>query len=214
MSRTVRLLILEDEDLVRNAIIRAFQLINKSQHDYRFAVKSADSPRSCVDQGLDREEFDVYLVDLAMTRWERPFFGHLFVQIRAFEVPGSVLIVYSQYPQVENVIRAIRHGATDFVVKADCPPDALPERVIRLLDELHTREENDLKLDRLVEKNAEEWHSQYAGKVLLLVNDKVVEAYETRIAAVVHYEELRQDHEDWPEEPQLIEIPADHEVPV
>jgi DNA-binding NtrC family response regulator len=210
MPEVIKLMILDDEKDYRDTLARAFS----ENRDYQFDVEVADSPQTCIRKGIDTKHFDVYLVDLEVIRGVRPFFGNSFIAIRTHEVPHSLCVVYSRYDQLENVVKAIREGAADFIVKnKECPPHKVPERIVKLLDERRRQAEEDEKLADLIAANREAWQKQYAGHVIVVVNGAVVHSDSTRLRAIVAYQESRIDHAEWPELPVLLEVSEAGEVP-
>jgi len=203
-----RILILEDEEPVRAALERAF----REHTAYQFEIKLAESPEACVDHGYDREVFDIYLIDLDLKKGTRPFFGHTFIAVRAPEVPEAVTIVYSRHARAENVVSAIRQGAQGFIVKGECNPHQVPDEVVKLLDRLQAERQRYEELSELADRMAPEWHEEYAGKVITVVGQQVVDESVTRLQAAIQYEVLRQEHPEWPAEPQLVYVPVEAQV--
>ena len=62
MCKTKSVLVLDDEEGIREAIARGF-VENK---EYEFDVETAESPEDCITRRIDYREFDVYVVDLDM----------------------------------------------------------------------------------------------------------------------------------------------------
>jgi DNA-binding NtrC family response regulator len=205
MKDKKRVLVVEDERTMAETIAEGL----RRSPVYDFEVAVAESPRDCLAKGFEAGQFDVYVVDLQLTQGERSFFGQKIVAVRAFETPGALTVVYSAYPSVENVVRAIQSGAADFIAKAECPPHQLPARIERLLDEQRRSVERQQKVDALVRQHGREWRQKYAGQVLMLVDGGVAAAGRSRLEAYVRYEEGRAAHSDWPEEPELLEVPTE-----
>ena len=199
MPEASKVMILEDEPDMREALVRAFK-------EKTFTVESADSPEACIKNGFDAKSFDVYVVDLELEPNVRPFFGNNLLAIRKFEVSNSLFVVYSCHSRPEYIIKAIREGAADFILKTECPPDKVPERIVKLMEERRRETEQFQQLSDLIAENRERWQREYAGQVIALVNGEPVLAQRTRLRALVAYRTSLQEHPEWPKEPLLLEI--------
>jgi len=195
------ILIVEDEASVAEAIREG--LARSSAYD--FEVKVARTPRELLGNEFHEKRFDIYLVDLKLSSGSS-FTGLRIVLNRSLQSPGSLTIVYSAYPQVVNVVKAIQFGAADFVSKIECPPHELVARIEKLLDDLQCSLQRREELDALIEQRSEEWKKEHTGKVIAVVDKKVRASGATRLEALINYEELLEQHPDWPEEPDFLEI--------
>jgi DNA-binding NtrC family response regulator len=199
MTASKSVLILDDQADMRDAIARGFS----ENSDYHFQVETAESPADCIAKRIDYRPFDVYVVDLDMEPGVGSFFGYPF--IRALDSTGSVIVVYSVHGHsVETIVKAMRSGATDFLVKGGaCRPDQVADRVVQLLRAREAEEERHRLVASLAERMGPQWQQDYPGKVLVIVDDQVILAADTRLQAIVEYRKRRREQPSLPEEPEL-----------
>lgn len=196
-------LIVEDEDPVFKAICGGLERSTK----YKFSVERASSPEEYVANLDYAKGYSLVIADLHLSKGPFPFWGLRVVLDRAQEHPGTPVIVYSAYPDVENVVKAIQFGAHDFISKQDSPPHELAVIVERFFELQNLGYERRQQLDELSEKNAEEWKNKYGGQFIVLMNSKVKAHGKSRLQALLAYGKLLEKHPDWPEYPDIIQIP-------
>jgi DNA-binding NtrC family response regulator len=201
MKEKKTILFIEDEKEMAEVIVEGF----KRSSIYDFKIEIAMNLKECVKKRLDKREFDISLIDLRLTEESR-LFGLDLISICSFNYPGSLIIVYSAYPQIPNIVRSIRLGATAFISKAECAPHELIGKIEKLLDEKKHNIERKERFAKLIENNYKEWLEDYAGQVIVVVGDEVVASGKSRLEAMVRYDELFKNHSDWPVEPDVIEI--------
>lgn len=109
MRRTANILVIDDEDIVRESCRR---VLTADGH----TVSQAESADEAMDQ-LEREHFDVVLLDLRI-----PGFNGLNL-LRAIRkaAPQTDIVVITGFPSLENAKASIRLGAFDYVTKPLVP---------------------------------------------------------------------------------------------
>ncbi len=206
MKETRTILLIEDQDDVAKAVRVGLE----ASQSYGFDVTRLSSLEDYAERAAAspqfRQGFDLYLVDLALSGSAKAFTGLRIIKARAFETPGAPIWVYTGHPQIQNVVRAMQLGATDFVSKTDCPPHELALRIARYFDEQHARSARLAEVDRLSAEHGSEWQREYSGQTIVLVSGQIVLSAPNQMAAWLHYDEQRNTHIDWPEEPDMIDI--------
>jgi DNA-binding NtrC family response regulator len=202
------ILIVEDEDPVANAITEGF----RRSINYEFSVKRARNAEDYVRQQLHRERFDVYLIDLRLATDGLDPSGGLdlsglkVLRAESYQQPGSLLIVYSAYAEAHQVVAAIHSGATDFVWKSTTPPHAVVTKIEGIFDGRRDAVRRRKELDLLIARKSAAWSKTYAGQTIVLVGNKVVAVGKTRLEAMMAYDERRQAHQNWPAEPEMLDL--------
>lgn len=119
----VRILIVEDEDATRNALIQALD-----SSGYR--VEGAASGSAALEK-LEDETYDLMLLDLHM-----PGMGGVEVMNWANEAcPDLMVIVLTAHATLESAIAAVRAGASDYLLK----PCRIQDIEIAIMQALETR---------------------------------------------------------------------------
>lgn len=196
-----KILLIEDNDEVVDALIEGLKMSSL----YNFKVTVIKNAQECVEKRIDKKKFDMAIIDLKLPGGTR-LLGLRIVSILSFNYPGALLVVYSAFPQIENIITAIRGGAIDFISKAEYAPHQLVEKIERIFVNQNKNQQKKNKLDKLLKKNNKQWKEDYAGQVIVIVDDKVVASGKSRLEAMVRYNENTGKHPDWPGEPDVIEI--------
>jgi len=182
--------------------------LKKRPRKYNFKVLTATNPRDYLKRKLVQECFDVYVVDLTLTREHANFSGLKIINVNTRQSPGSLIVVYSMHSDLDLVVRAMQLGAHDYITKAECPPNELPARIEGMFEEqtrrLHQRE----GLEALLADQWDSWQRRYAGKTIAIVNQEVVAVGGDRLDAMLNYDEARLHHPDWSEDPSLVSIPT------
>lgn len=106
MDNNARILIVDDEEVIR------FSLQKKlSRLDYNVtAVENAEDVLYLLKNG---ESFDLIITDVKLRKMDGI---ELLRRINSFEDPVPVLVI-SAYGNIEDVIKALRYGASDFIRK-------------------------------------------------------------------------------------------------
>src|ERR1700690_42602 len=143
LGQAPRILIVDDEPLILEGLSGLLKLKG-------YEVTTALGGRDALS-AIFRQQFDLILLDLCM-----PDLGGAevlrFLADRSVETP---VIVVSGDSSIENAIRALRGGATDFIRKP-YEPDELLRRIYNRLDKRRLEKENNLILQRL--QQSEKWH--------------------------------------------------------
>ena len=135
MKERKAVLLLDDDPIPRDTIEEAFL----RSPEYRFEVHTASDPLDYLLKNMRERPFDVAVLDLSLTGPRKKSFACL-RKIAAWvsQNPEALIVVYSGYPQPENVVRSIKLGADEFLDKTECDPDQLAQRVVAMLRE-HAR---------------------------------------------------------------------------
>lgn len=208
-----RLLIVDDDEGVRNSLSREFAVAQR----FAFDVTAVLDMQELVTAGLDDTEFDISIVDLGFGPMEIEHLGFIFMaQIaRSALTCAEMRIVYTGHPELHNAVRAMQLGATDFVSKAEIPPYKLVERVEGLLVERYGREERNRRVYEYLGSRRNELESKYPGRVVAIVIDEngpqIVADGRSRLDALLKYSEWRRSapHDRWPVVPHLYIVPKE-----
>lgn len=118
----IRLLCVDDHQLVRTGIIRVIEL-----HKGVTVVAEGSTGEEAVEQFI-RHRPDVTLMDLQM-----PKMSGLQAIAKIREIaPDARIVVLTMYERDEDVYRALEAGAMGYLLK-----DAVPEDLIRVIHEVH-----------------------------------------------------------------------------
>jgi DNA-binding NtrC family response regulator len=109
-SKTV--LIIDDEPAARSVLKEAFLKCE----EFKFEVVAVESATQA-DMWLRSHKTDVVIVDLNLGRGIDGGLQWMQKQTLFSTCPDAVKIVVTGYPQRENLVRAMRLGAWDFIVK-------------------------------------------------------------------------------------------------
>ncbi|HEY7914869.1 MAG TPA: sigma-54 dependent transcriptional regulator, partial [Blastocatellia bacterium] len=130
-SSTARILIVDDEDIVRQSLAGWFG-------EEGYVTDVAQSGKEALEK-LASARWDIFLLDIRM-----PGMDGLELQRRIKEShPESTIIIMTAYASVETAVEAMKQGAYDYIVKPFDPDDL--EHIIR----------NAIERKRLVAENAQ-----------------------------------------------------------
>jgi len=149
-----RILIVDDEPHLRDSLA---DLLAAQQHDVHKAQDGADALRI-----LDRESFDLILLDLMMPRLT----GHQVLERLQQKPIATKIIVVSGDSAVESAIGALRCGAYDFIRKP-YEPDEMLKRVENALAS-HRLEQANKEMERRL-KRSEQLHRYLINSSLDLI---------------------------------------------
>jgi len=129
MQRTKRILIVDDEEVVRNICERSL-----SSHGYN--VTCAENAIKALNR-LSREQFDVVFSDLKM-----PVMTGLEL-LRAIkrDYPHIEVIIMTGYATIESSIHAMKNGAYDFILKP-VKPDGIRFAAAKCFEKIKLSNEN------------------------------------------------------------------------
>lgn len=209
---TRRLLIVDDDEQVLNALVRSFKVAKC----FEYETTAVLNLKEVVRQELEDEEFDICIVDLGFgpTDREPDYLGFLALIARSELNRAETRIVYSGHPEIQNVVRAMQLGASDFVSKAEFPPHKLVERVETMLIERRDREEQNRLVYDYLESQHDELGRRYPGRVIAIaVSDGVpvvVANGRSRLDVLLNYADCRRDQPNvqWPVVPNLYIVPS------
>jgi len=121
MNITGHILIIDDEASIRKTLARILQQAG-------FEVTTAEG----AEQGLDylrTTQFDLILTDLRMPGMH----GMEALKVIHTEHPTLPVILFTAQPDVNSAVEALRHGATDYLLKP-IKPEAIIERARNILE--------------------------------------------------------------------------------
>ena len=118
----ITVLCVDDHQLMRTGIIRIIEL-----HPGVTVVAEASTGEEAVEQ-FKRHTPDVTLMDLQMPKMSGL---EAITRIREFS-PNARIVVLTMYERDENIYRALRAGASGYLLK-----DAVPEELIRVIRDVH-----------------------------------------------------------------------------
>jgi DNA-binding NtrC family response regulator len=216
MNEIISVLIVEDEKVIADAIKEGFDRSTKYQFDTEIALIRVDLKELI---GYAKKNYDIYIVDLRLKPTEitgKDYSGFKVIQRinpfliqKRFDLQGMI-IVYSAYSGIENVVKAMKLGASDFIDKSKCPHH-LVEQIEKILDERKQKIEINKKINEILENQGKLWHKKYADESIIIVDDKVVAHGKTHLETLIQYDNLRKEHPDWPEEPIILYIAKEEE---
>ncbi len=123
------ILVVDDEYSVRDSLGHWFRKDGYEVHEAESATEAL--------QALERQRFDVALVDIKM-----PGMDGLELQERIHQIdPELAVIMITAFASVETAVRALKQGAFDYVTKP-IDPDELSHLVRRSVEQRRLREEN------------------------------------------------------------------------
>jgi DNA-binding NtrC family response regulator len=123
-----RILIVDDEEVVRNALLEWFG--SEGYH-----VRAAASGREALD-ALRKGPWDVALLDIKM-----PGMDGMELQDRLREIePSLTVIIMTGYASVETAVRALKRGAYDYVAKP-FDPDELGHLIANAIEHQRAKKE-------------------------------------------------------------------------
>jgi len=129
MNLTTRILIVDDEAVVRDSLGKWFE-------EEGFSVETASTAREALLK-LPRERWDLALVDIKM-----PGMDGLELQRKFHEVdPEIIIVIMTGYASVETAVRALKDGAYDYIMKP-FDPDDLAHVIRQALEHRRVKQEN------------------------------------------------------------------------
>ncbi len=139
-EQKLSILIVDDEQVVRDSLVHWF-----SEEGYE--VEASDNATGALAK-LAGREFDLVIADIRMPGMDGI---ELLEKIKAEQLDTSV-IVMTGYASVETAIRALKHGAFDYVTKP-FDPDDLSVIVRNALEQHRLKRENRVLREQLTEGN-------------------------------------------------------------
>jgi DNA-binding NtrC family response regulator len=140
MSDKLSILIVDDEQVVRDSLVHWF-----TEEGYQ--VDSSDSASDALSK-LAGREFDLVIADIRMPGMDGI---ELLEKIRSEQLDTSVIIM-TGYASVETAVRALKHGAFDYITKP-FDPDDLSVVVRNALEQQRLKKENRMLRQQLVDNN-------------------------------------------------------------
>jgi DNA-binding NtrC family response regulator len=140
-EQKLSILIVDDEQVVRESLVHWFT-------EDGYEVEAADSASAALAK-LAGQEFDLVIADIRMPGMDGI---ELLEKIRAEQMDTAV-IVMTGYASVETAVRALKHGAFDYITKP-FDPDDLSVVARNALEQHRLRRENRLLRQQISEDQA------------------------------------------------------------
>jgi DNA-binding NtrC family response regulator len=136
MKPVVRIMVVDDEKIVRESL-------SVWLRKFGYEVVPVEGGQEALDI-LDREEWNILLVDLKMPRVDG-----IEVLRKAIEVkPGIPVIIFTAYATVETAVEAMKVGACDYLIKP-IDPDMLTLKVKKIVETQNLANENIMLRDKI-----------------------------------------------------------------
>ena len=121
MDRKMRLMIVDDELIVREALFNWFE---KYGHDVDTAASGAQALEK-----LSQKPFQLLFVDIKMPGMD----GLELLKKVKEDYPGTLVVIITAYGSIESAVKAMRTGASDYLLKPFKPEQLslVMERIIR-----------------------------------------------------------------------------------
>src|SRR6202142_4563186 len=113
MTDRNRILIVDDDDVVRQSYLRSLQSISCN-------VATAGDGEAAL-QSMERDPFDAVLLDMRMPGQD----GLSVLRTIKQKWPESEVVIITGYPTVDSAKEAVRLGAYDYVAKPVGPQDVI-----------------------------------------------------------------------------------------
>ncbi len=113
MSHKNRILIVDDDEVVRRSYLRSLESISRN-------VEAAGDGEKAL-QTMEQNPFDVVLLDLRMPGRD----GLSVLRTIKQKWPESEVVIITGYPTVASAKEAVRLGAYDYVAKPVAPQDVI-----------------------------------------------------------------------------------------
>ncbi|MHC4158450.1 MAG: sigma-54-dependent transcriptional regulator [Planctomycetota bacterium] len=140
MSRTVNILVVEDDTAMRQSCAKLFRLEG-------YGVREACSGADALDHIKKQGDIDIVLTDIKMPEMDGMT---LLKEIKSLD-SGIVVVLMTGYGSIKSAIEAMKHGAADYITKPFDTTEllmtiskivrlsSLQEEVTRLQSELHDK---------------------------------------------------------------------------
>ena len=113
MSDKNRILIVDDDEVVRRSYLRSLESISRN-------IEDASNGEEAL-QTMEQNPFDVVLLDLRMPGQD----GLSVLRTIKQKWPESEVVIITGYPTVDSAKEAMRLGAYDYVAKPVAPHDVI-----------------------------------------------------------------------------------------
>ncbi len=106
MSRTINILVVEDDTAMRQSCAKLFRLEG-------YGVVEASSGADALDHIKGQGDIDIVLTDIKMPEMDGMT---LLKEIKSLD-SGIVVVLMTGYGSIKNAIEAMKHGAADYITK-------------------------------------------------------------------------------------------------
>jgi DNA-binding NtrC family response regulator len=137
MARKISLLIVDDEESVRDSLLNWF-----IEDGYR--AETAENAGKALKM-LDSDSFDIILADIKMPGMDGL---EMMRRIKLLQ-PESIIIIMTAFASVDTAVRALKEGAFDYITKP-FDPDDLTHLVRNASKQVALAEENETLKSRIV----------------------------------------------------------------
>lgn len=147
----MRLLLVDDDGVNRYTVSKALQRVG-------YLVSEVDSGESALER-YDRSDFDLVLCDFDLPDMD----GIAVLQGIKMQSPDAMVVLMSEEAEVETVIRALRNGAQDYLIKP-CSSEDVRESVERGIENARSLMRRRRLLDA-IERNVSELAREVSDSV-------------------------------------------------
>lgn len=137
MARNISILIVDDEDSVRDSLYNWF-----IEDDYH--VECAENAKKAL-QLLESEQFDIILADIKMPGMDGL---EMLKRIKSLR-KDSIVIIMTAFATVDTAVQALKDGAFDYVTKP-FDPDDLSHLIRNAAKQIALAEENEILKEQVV----------------------------------------------------------------
>jgi DNA-binding NtrC family response regulator len=137
MSRKISILIVDDEDSVRDSLYNWFI-------EDGFRVECAENARKALTI-LESDEFDIILADIKMPGMDGL---EMLKRIKSIK-PDSIVIIMTAFATVDTAVKALKDGAYDYVTKP-FDPDDLTHLIRNATKQISLADENETLKKKVV----------------------------------------------------------------
>lgn len=194
MTRSIRVLIIEDDQNAREEIGRALSVDDK----FNFEVTGVSTVEEAIEILKNERRFDLLVIDWRLDREE----GGLELLNVGKEYFPKIKIVYTAYASIEDCVKAMRAGADDYIDKNQ--PGALEKLLGSAKELLRARRSDEHEPDsQWITEHLEEL-MDYHGELIAFIDGGMVDHASTRRELI---EKVKNRYPD--EEPFIMFAPAE-----
>lgn len=209
--KKIKVLVIDDIESWRSEVVRVL----KHRKDIDCEIDEASS----IDDGnkaLDNDLFDVVVIDMHIS--EETEGGLVLIESLRRWNPSAVPIVFTAYPSLQNCVRAMQHGAWDYIDKNDTLHEYKNEKgkqipavqvllgsIIEGLDHRFSPEAGPNSL--WLQDHLPDLSRQYGGKIVAFIEEKVVAAEDS---VELLKGKIRETYLGQTKEPYFMRIPRDY----
>ncbi len=143
MSKDIRILVVDDEDSVRNVLAQVLQ-------EDGFAVTEAANGKRALES-MEKESFSLVITDIVMPEMNGLELTRKIKQL----YPETQVIIITSHASLETAIKALRYGAYDYLFKPFEDLELISAAANRAIEKVRLITENHRLVHKLKNKNQE-----------------------------------------------------------